>query len=212
MQHRSCVVDALARAGRLDEAERFAETEGCMLDPVILRTLLGACRTHRDVTRAERIAEALIIQDPHDATPYVLLANTYRLCNRLRDADAVVARRKEANARTVVGRTVTFVDGESVSFGAGDFSHPLGRELREKCREIAQRIGGAGHVTDDSWSTRGSTPQQRADALCVHSERIAIAYCLLKTPPGTPIRLVNNLRVCGDCHEAIKRFARIWRL
>jgi hypothetical protein len=27
---------------------------------------------------------------------------------------------------------------------------------------------------------------------------------LLSTPPGIPIRIVKNLRVCGDCHTATK--------
>ena len=139
-QHRTCVVDALARAGRLQEAEQFAEAEGCLQSPIVLTTLLGACRTHRDVPRAERFAEALIALDPRNAVPYVALANTYKLCNRLVEADAVTARRKLANALPNVGRTVAFVAGESV-FCCRDFSHPLGAELRASA-EIAHALGG----------------------------------------------------------------------
>ena len=167
-QHRACVVDALARAGRLAEAEQFAEEEGVLNEPVILTTLLGACRIHRDIARAKRFAETLIAQDAQNAVPYVVLANIYKQCGRRAEAEALAVRRKRAGALVVVGRTVTCVDGESVAFGAADFSHPLGDELRAKCREIAQRIGEAGHVADDSWSTHdGRTLQQRAEALCV---------------------------------------------
>ena len=37
-----------------------------------------------------------------------------------------------------------------------------------------------------------------------HSEKLAIAFALLNTSPGTPIHIRKNLRVCGDCHSATK--------
>ncbi|KAJ4826571.1 hypothetical protein Tsubulata_008521 [Turnera subulata] len=37
--------------------------------------------------------------------------------------------------------------------------------------------------------------EDKEDALNRHSEKLAIAFALLKTPPGTPIRIVKNLRV-----------------
>ncbi|KAJ6426047.1 hypothetical protein OIU84_026596 [Salix udensis] len=37
-----------------------------------------------------------------------------------------------------------------------------------------------------------------------HSEKLAIAFGLAKTPEGTSLRIVKNLRVCRDCHEFTK--------
>jgi len=42
-----------------------------------------------------------------------------------------------------------------------------------------------------------------------HSEKIAIAYALMETPPGSEIRITNNLRVCGDCYNATKIIAKV---
>ncbi|GAU33062.1 hypothetical protein TSUD_152170 [Trifolium subterraneum] len=42
-----------------------------------------------------------------------------------------------------------------------------------------------------------------------HSEKLAIAFGLLKVPLGVPIRVFKNLRVCGDCHSAIKYISAI---
>ena len=42
-----------------------------------------------------------------------------------------------------------------------------------------------------------------------HSERLAIAYGLLNTEPGSKLVITKNLRVCGDCHEAIKYISKI---
>ncbi|KAJ7540614.1 hypothetical protein O6H91_10G023100 [Diphasiastrum complanatum] len=43
------------------------------------------------------------------------------------------------------------------------------------------------------------TDEEKENALCRHSEKLAIAFGLINTPPGTPIRIKKNLRVCGDC-------------
>ncbi|KAK7841375.1 putative pentatricopeptide repeat-containing protein [Quercus suber] len=39
--------------------------------------------------------------------------------------------------------------------------------------------------------------------------RLAIAYDLLNTGPGTKLLIINNLRVCGDYHEATKFITKI---
>lgn len=33
-----------------------------------------------------------------------------------------------------------------------------------------------------------------------HNEKLAIAFALINTDPGTIIRITKNFRVCGDCH------------
>lgn len=42
-----------------------------------------------------------------------------------------------------------------------------------------------------------------------HLERLAIAFGVISTRPGTPIRITKNLRVCGDCHIATKFISKI---
>ncbi|KAK9291002.1 hypothetical protein L1049_009185 [Liquidambar formosana] len=43
----------------------------------------------------------------------------------------------------------------------------------------------------------------------VHSEKLAIAFGLLKTEAGTEIVVIKNLRVCGDCHLFMKLVSKI---
>jgi hypothetical protein len=40
--------------------------------------------------------------------------------------------------------------------------------------------------------------------LCHHSEKLAIAFGLINTAPGTPLRIRKNLWVCEDCHTSTK--------
>ena len=46
--------------------------------------------------------------------------------------------------------------------------------------------------------------EEREHALRYHNEKLAIAFGLLKTSPGVAIRIIKNLRICEDCHTAIK--------
>jgi len=45
----------------------------------------------------------------------------------------------------------------------------------------------------------------------IHSEKLALAFGLISTSPGTPVRITKNLCVCGDCHTATEIITRIVR-
>ncbi|GMI81639.1 mitochondrial RNA editing factor 29 [Hibiscus trionum] len=45
--------------------------------------------------------------------------------------------------------------------------------------------------------------------LWVHSERLALAFALFRTTPGSQIRIMKNLRICVDCHAAMKVISKI---
>lgn len=39
---------------------------------------------------------------------------------------------------------------------------------------------------------------------CGHSEKLALAFGLISTSPGSPLRVIKNLRMCGDGHSPTK--------
>lgn len=45
--------------------------------------------------------------------------------------------------------------------------------------------------------------------LYTHSENLTIAFGLIVAPEGTTIRMMKNLRVCGDCHTSINMVSAI---
>ncbi|KAJ6919665.1 hypothetical protein NC651_013572 [Populus alba x Populus x berolinensis] len=47
--------------------------------------------------------------------------------------------------------------------------------------------------------------------LGVHSEKLAIAFGLESTKPGTTINSVKNLRMCVDCHGVTRLISKITR-
>ncbi len=44
---------------------------------------------------------------------------------------------------------------------------------------------------------------------CGHSEKLAIAYGIIGSPPKTPLLIIKNLRVCVDCHEYTKAVSKL---
>jgi hypothetical protein len=51
--------------------------------------------------------------------------------------------------------------------------------------------------------------EQKEAMLFMHSERLALAFGLIATPRGTPLQIVKNLRVCGDCHTVMKMVSAV---
>ncbi|KAL0351929.1 UNVERIFIED_CONTAM: Octanoyltransferase LIP2p, chloroplastic [Sesamum calycinum] len=74
----------------------------------------------------------------------------------------------------------------------------------EKLRSLSKEAREAGYVPDTRYVLHDLDQEAKERALLYHSERLAIAYGLISTSPGTTLRIIKNLRICGDCHNFIK--------
>ncbi|KAK7809480.1 pentatricopeptide repeat-containing protein [Quercus suber] len=61
-----------------------------------------------------------------------------------------------------------------------------------------------GYVPDTNFVLHDVEDELKEQYLFQHSEKIAVALCLISIPKPKPTRVFKNLRVCGDCHTAIK--------
>ncbi|TVU44180.1 hypothetical protein EJB05_03615, partial [Eragrostis curvula] len=78
IEHYSCVVDLLGRAGYVREAKELVDgMQQGMRDEAILGSLLGACMVHNVVELAREVGEDLVRLDPHGSGRYTLLANIF---------------------------------------------------------------------------------------------------------------------------------------
>ncbi|EFJ34306.1 hypothetical protein SELMODRAFT_81279 [Selaginella moellendorffii] len=94
--HFYCMVDAFGRAGRLAEAMELAERMPFEADVVVWRSLLGACRTSRDVETGAFVAHKLFEADPGDSVAYTILAGMYATAG-MKDEEAKVMKLMEQN-------------------------------------------------------------------------------------------------------------------
>eukprot|EP01018_Ginkgo_biloba_P022027 Gb_29768 [translate_table: standard] len=89
MEHYSCMVDLLGRAGHLDETLDFINKMQIKPDATVWGCLLGACRVHNNIKLGEHVAERLFELDPKNAAPYVLLSNIYASAGKWNDIEKV---------------------------------------------------------------------------------------------------------------------------
>ncbi|KAG8373390.1 hypothetical protein BUALT_Bualt11G0019400 [Buddleja alternifolia] len=46
--------------------------------------------------------------------------------------------------------------------------------------------------------------EEKENILLYHSEKLAVAFGIISLQSDKPIMVTKNLRVCGDCHTALK--------
>ena len=67
------------------------------------------------------------------------------------------------------------------------------------------------HIPQTQFVLKVMENEEKEHDLCSHSEKLALAFMMTVTAPGTPIILYKNLRVCGDCHAATKLLSVIYQ-
>ncbi|XP_004511497.1 pentatricopeptide repeat-containing protein At4g20770 [Cicer arietinum] len=89
LDHYTCIIDCLSRAGRFLEVEVILDTMPYKDDAIVWEVVLSSCRVHANLSLAKRAAEELYRLDPQNSAPYVLLANMYSSMGRWDDAQVV---------------------------------------------------------------------------------------------------------------------------
>eukprot|EP01018_Ginkgo_biloba_P032095 Gb_20503 [translate_table: standard] len=209
LEHYGCMVDLLGRAGRLDEAQDFINKMPIKPDAAVWGSLLGACRIYTNIKLGEHAAECLFELDPKNDAPYVLLSDIYGAAGRWDAIDKVRRRMKDRRVKKKPGCSWITVNKQVHAFLAGDRSHPQKEKIYAKLERLSGQMKAAGYVPDTRFVLNDVEKEQKEELLCQHSEKLAIAFGLINTSPGTTIRIIKNLRVCGDCHTATKFISKI---
>ncbi|KAJ7558187.1 hypothetical protein O6H91_04G027500 [Diphasiastrum complanatum] len=207
--HCSCMVDLLGRSGYVDEAENLVKRMPCQPDISILTALLGACRRFGKVATGEHVAKQLLELDPNNASAYVLLSSTYAASGNWDNTAKVKNLRKERNVHKQPGRTWIEVNNQVHTFVVNDTQHPQIVEILAELKSLSEKMAKAGYVPDTNVVLHDVEEEEKRNILCHHSEKLAISFGLISTPPGTALRLFKNLRVCGDCHTATKFISKM---
>ena len=208
-EHYGSMVDLLGRAGQLKEAEEFIQNMPCEPDISVWHALLSACKSHNNVELAEWAAHHVLELEPFNASVYVTLSNIYAQAGRWDDSTKIRNVMEDRGLKKDRGESSIEIDGRIHSFVAEERSHPEIDNIHAELETLTQELKEDGYTPDMRFVLHDVDEIQKEKALCHHSEKLAIAYGLLKTAPGTPIRILKNLRVCGDCHTATKFISRI---
>ncbi|KAJ6807569.1 pentatricopeptide repeat-containing protein, mitochondrial [Iris pallida] len=204
LEHYLCTIDLLCRAGSLRKAVDVIQSMPFKPHPAAFGTLLGACRVHKNLEFANFAAMNLIELNPRGAGAYVQLANTYASMGRWDDVARVRKLMKENEVVKIPGYSWIEVKGVVHEFRSGDRVHLELDLIHEKLDEMKKRMKEAGYLPDLGYVLQDVGEEHKEMMLMRHSEKLAIAFGLIKTSVGSTIRVFKNLRVCGDCHNAAK--------
>lgn len=210
LEHYGTLVDLFGRAGRVKEAEEIVQTIPVKRNAVLWRSLLGAARVHGNIEVGESALKQLIQLEPETSGNYVLLSNMYASLNRWDDVKNVRKLMKDQGIDKAPGSSIVDIDGAMHEFLIGDKTHPEAKRIYVKLDEMHRRLQEHGHKSGTREVLFDIEEEEKEDALSYHSERLAIAYALIASDSGAPIRIIKNLRVCNDCHTASKLISKIY--
>ncbi|KAK4405739.1 Pentatricopeptide repeat-containing protein [Sesamum angolense] len=172
--HYGCVVDLLGRAGLLDEALDFINTMPMEPNGAIWGAFLAACRIHKNEKMATCAAELITKSAEDKPGVHVLLSNIYASAAKWDDVAKLRMQMKEKGMRKTPGSS--------------------------SVEEINCRLKHAGYVPDLTNVLLDIDEQEKEFLLNRHSEKLAIAFGLVSSSQGVPIRV---LRICGCAQIAI---------
>ncbi|XVE51540.1 hypothetical protein DITRI_Ditri02bG0050100 [Diplodiscus trichospermus] len=209
LQHYVCMVDVLGRCGELKEAEELIKNMPIKANATVWLALLSACRTPSNLEVAEKAAKSIFDLEPHCSAAYVLLSNIYASAGKWSDVSRMRVRMKQRRIVKQPGHSWVTLKGTRHEFVSADRSHPLSGKIYQKLDWLGGKLKEFGYVPDERFALHDVEDEQKQEMLSYHSERLAIAFGLVATAEGSTITVMKNLRVCGDCHNAIKLIAKI---
>ncbi|EOA15354.1 hypothetical protein CARUB_v10004360mg [Capsella rubella] len=209
IEHYGCLVSLLGRVGQLNRAYEIVKNMKIEADSVLWSSVLGSCKLHGDFVIGKEIAEYLIGQSINNSGIYVLLSNIYASAGDYEGVAKVRNLMKEKGIMKEPGVSTIEIDNKVHEFRAGDREHLESKEIYTMLRKMSERIKSHGYVPNINTVLQDLGETEKEQSLQVHSERLAIAYGLISTKPGSPLKIFKNLRVCSDCHTVTKLISKI---
>ncbi|XP_061370591.1 pentatricopeptide repeat-containing protein At5g50990 [Gastrolobium bilobum] len=206
LEHYGTMVDLLGRAGLLEEAYAMIKVMPMEPDIVIWRALLSACRTHRKKELGEVAIASISGLESGD---FVLLSNMYCSLKNWDNAERVRQMMKMGGVRKKRGKSWIELGDSIHRFNAADQSHAEMEVIYGVLEGLIQRAKLEGFTPLTDLVLMDVSEEEKEENLKFHSEKLALAYGVLKSSPGTKIRISKNLRICQDCHNWIKIVSRI---
>lgn len=131
LEHYSCIVDMLGRAGKLNTAMEFIKKipEGLKAGANVWGALLSACRSYRNSELGAEAASRVLELEPSISTGYLLASSLYAAGGLWGDAANMRRLVKERGVKVVAGYSLVHVGDQACKFVSGDRSHSQAEEI-----------------------------------------------------------------------------------
>ncbi|KZV46468.1 pentatricopeptide repeat-containing protein [Dorcoceras hygrometricum] len=206
LEHYGAMVDLFGRAGMVEEAYALIQKMPMEPDVVTWRALLSACKTSKNHELGEIAVGRIKNLGSGD---YVLLSNIYCSVNKWDNAETVRHFMNKKGVRKCKGRSWVESHGSIHYFKAGDRSHPETETIYRVLNALICRARMEGYVCEQDSVFMDISEEEKEESLNYHSEKLTLAYGILKSSPGTEILISKNLRTCADCHSWMKIVSKV---
>ncbi|PSS02718.1 Pentatricopeptide repeat-containing protein [Actinidia chinensis var. chinensis] len=179
-EHYLGLLDVLGYSGHVAEVEEFIKNLPFEPTVAIWEALRNYARIHGDIDLEDHAEELMVGLDPSKA-----------VVNKIPTPPP----KKQFSTNMLEGKN-----------RLGEVQNPT---LYRDDEKLIAAKKEQGYVPDTRYVLHDIDQEAKEQALLYHSERLAIAYGLISTPARMPLRIIKNLRVCGDCHNAIKIMSKI---
>eukprot|EP00250_Pteridium_aquilinum_P008334 c17860_g2_i1 orf=1063-3228(+) len=207
LEHFNIMVDILGHAGLFSEAEDLLESIPFQSNLTGWTSLLCSCEMNCNVAIGSRCFEHVLRQDREFAPAYVHMLNLYSNANMWEDAHRIQTLKRHANSWKKPGKAYVEINKQVHQFTVGDKTHPCSDLIHAKLKELYPQLREEGFTVQRGRSYLNF--EDKEDTSCGHCERLALAFGLVSTPQGATIRILKNLRVCEDCHNATKIISKV---
>ncbi|XP_074580097.1 pentatricopeptide repeat-containing protein At2g36980, mitochondrial-like [Curcuma longa] len=141
-KHYTCIIDLLARAGHLREAEELISTMPIKPEANALVALLSAAASFRDEDMSQRVANRLWELERHNSAGHVLLSNTYASCGRWRDVAKVRSEMRRLGMKKNVGCSSIQTRNQLHTFFSWGVRHPESLKVYEMLDLVMSEMTG----------------------------------------------------------------------
>ncbi|KAL8490193.1 hypothetical protein ACS0TY_025926 [Phlomoides rotata] len=210
-KHYVSLIDLLARGGRVEEAGSMIQAMKFEPGVAVWVALLSGCVNHKKLLIGEMVAKKVLELNPESPGVYALVSNFFASAKKWDEVAMVRKAMKTAETKKVPGYSVVEVNGRLHSFLADDKNHPQYEQMVLVLEEMEREMRAMGYVPKTEFVLHNVEEEVKARMLLKHSERLAIAFGVMNSGPGTRLVVTKNLRVCGDCHDAIKFMSVVTR-
>lgn len=204
VQHYGCVVDLMGRARMLREAYDLIKSMSIKPNDVVWRSLLSACKVHHNLELGEIAAKNLFMLNPYSPGDYLVLANMYARAQKWVDVARIRTEMAEKGLVQTPGFSLVEAKRMVYKFVSQDKSQPQCDSIYDMIHQMEWQLKFEGYIPDTSQVLNDVDEEEKRQRLKYHSQKLAIAFALIHTSEGSPIRISRNLRMCSDCHTYTK--------
>ncbi|PHT41820.1 hypothetical protein CQW23_20674 [Capsicum baccatum] len=138
LEHYSCLIDLLARAGKVDSAMNLIRKlhDGLKPGASAWGALLSACRNYENYEFGASALPQVLELEPSSSAGYLLASNMYASGHSWVDATKMRMLAKEGSVKVIAGYSLVYANGKACKFLAGDKHHSLSDELQFTIQQL----------------------------------------------------------------------------